>query len=234
MKAKKAIIEKTRIVSPGLIDGTVHIFLPSDKNTYFVKKDGEEEYKRDPGGKFVKLTLQECMEAREKYLAEFGEKEKEAKILEQMQFIRDELTAQAKETISFIVKMECYRDGKLIPDEEVHTHALGDVLNSLVAQRPEIQERNKVQANLFFLQNPTAIEIKKGLAKLLTAGDFESLHSCFNHGKPVLSVKHTDPLGMNALINMLHINEIDKTVDELKSPEGNIRIAARAIVEREY
>lgn len=232
MATKKSTIKKTQIVSPGLVDGVVYHFLPSTGDTYFVKKDGDDEYQK-ADGKFVKKTFDECLNAREAYLVQYGEQEKEQKILAQMEVIKADTLQKAKEIVAGITRMECFRDGKWAGGDTV----LGNMLESLreIEHTPAgLKERNRQQGEFFFKQNPSAPKVKEALVKMIEALDYEGIYNFLNFGKPIATFKYDDELSMNALLSLLHRDKIEQTVEELKGPDGAIRIAARAIVEKEY
>lgn len=233
MKPKKKIIQKTQTVSPGIIDGVIHHFLPSTENMYYVKKDGEDEYQRDAGGKYVKMSFDECVAARELYLVEHGDAEKEVKIVAEMEIIKADTLKKAKEIVDRVKQMEDWKDGKYGGYED---EVMGGIVKALYESHPDhdgIKNRNQAQAKAFFAQCPNASAMKKQLQAWIDAADYEGLYNYLNQGR-LATFKDGDELGLNALVNIFHVDQLEKTLDNLKGHEGNIRIAARAIVEREY
>jgi len=221
MGKKADIAIRTMIVSPGIIDGEVHLFLEDGLGAYYVKRENDEEYMRQDG-KFVRLPLERCIEARERYMLSHGDQEKEDAIQREMTNIINDLKAKALEIIETVELQEEHLSGEY----------KSSFMQSLIDQEDH-QHIHKKRGQKFFEANPDAVEIKMKLQGLLKQEDYDSLYQLFNKG-PVMSVALSDVVGMAGIKAIFSADNIDKTLDELKEPKGTIRLAARAKVEKYY
>lgn len=235
----KADVVKSKIYSPGLIGGEVVTFLEAsnsnwkyDKRYFFIKHTGSESYLKDELGKFVKLPIDDVVEARLLYLAGYQAKEMKAAIKEELAQLQTDLTKKATDIIKKVKQMEMYRDGSF-PKGSIEEMLLNHRQDP---EEPTVAEKYKAKADAFFQQIPTAGAFKDKLEQLLTAKDFDSLYYLFNndHWLPLLaSFKTGDDVNLTALVNVFGAKNINKSLDTLVK-KGSLALIAKINVEKRY
>lgn len=223
----KQQIIKSKILTPGLIDGkTVH-FLATSGNLYFMKPDGQEGYNKDTKGQYVKIPKDEVIEARLQYLDSYGAQEKEHAILDELLRLQTDLEKRAQDYILIITNHE-----KFISDIDCDGDSLLDILARYF---PEFKETSKKESDSFFQSFPDAAKFRDALKTALLAKDYELLYQLidFKYGKPLASFKNGPDVDFTAIKNIIGRDNIEQTINDLKD-KGTLYLQAKIKVEKQY
>lgn len=231
----KTQIKKSKKFSPGIIGGSVVTFLPSVKNTFFIKHEGESDYLKDENGQYVFMDIDAVIDARFIYLTTFGEKEKEDAVNVEFARMKKQLKEKANEIIDNITQYENWLNGVWHPRNTTFTD-MSVIMEHLYAQQgTNIKEQNKLAAESFFADNPTALQERDRLTSLLKNEDYDTLDYLleFEFGKPLATFKYEDNSDMAAFVNLFGAANIDKTVED-KISKGSLFLKAKIKVEQSY
>ncbi len=228
----KQQIKKSGVFSPGIIDGNVFYFL-SAKDGFFFKQEGQEDYNRDDSGKFIKLDATAVIEARYQYLLLHQEKEMETEIQNEFERLGLQLVSKAQDIIKFIQGFECYTE-KYTEDHKEDTSTI--IFNAVLENaNPEFLKQRKRQAELFFINNPKALETKQQLLQYVEDKNYELLYSLvgFKFGEPMATFNMHSETDMFTLKQVFSADVIEKTLTDLKE-KGSLYLIAKINVEKKY
>ncbi len=162
-------IKKSGIISPGLINESTVLFLPTgDNKTYFIKHEGTNNYVKDLKGKYVKLPKADVLESRQKYLELYGPAEIEKAIEDEMVSLHEAVLERAKFFIQLIAELKDHLNNKFT-NQELYP-ALKLALNR------EIGQNLKLAAETFFTEHPAAYKLDTELYYLSKERDYEALY----------------------------------------------------------
>lgn len=231
----KEQIKKSKKYSPGLIGGEIVAFLPSEKNTFFLKHDGQENFLKDENGKFVKMDIENVVDARFLYLTTFEEKEKQDAVNSEFESLKRKLQEKANEIINKINQYENWVNGKWHSLNSTDT-TMAVIVEHLYAQQgTNIKEQNKIAGQMFFTQNPTALEMREKLKTLLENEDYDYLDHLLNFEfwKPLATFKNGEDVDFTAFVNLFGAKNIMNTIDE-NATKGSLYLKAKINVEKSY
>jgi len=225
MKITKEQIIKSGRLSPGLIGGEIVYFLLASKNLYFINHSEDGPYSKDNKGKYIKMPLEEVVEARELYLTSFWEKEKSEAIQEELKIIKKALKEEAEALIKTIEKYDRWRLYKYDGFTELLSTAF-------TGSNYDLKKENKKKADKFFEgdNEKNYLEIKDKLKDYLLYKDYEQIYFLFNSGKPIGTFSTKGDL--TALINVFGADNINKSIDTLK--ESPLLLLAEINVNKKY
>lgn len=220
-----AQIKKSKIYSPGLLDGKIVNFLPSVKKTFYVQNKGEAGYARDQNNKYIILDIDKVIQARFEYMEIYADAEKAEMIQKEIERLQDELVKKAQRIIDSVELAEAARDRRPAKGQNFTQHVLQQAMYAI---GPSEMDKNENQAKLYFARNPDAIKLKEGLIKLVDDKDYISLHYLFiKFGEPVASFSVDGDI--TALINTFHADKIAETMD--RAQENPLYLQAKINVE---
>jgi hypothetical protein len=214
----KEQILKSKILSPGIIGGSIVKFLDAGKNTFFLKHEGSEDYLKDENGKYVKMAIDDVLQARMLYLSSFEEKEKEEAIQRQVEKLADGYIKKANEVIEKITIYDSYRK-----EDSVNMQILEKMNRNIYEQKIK-------EVEAFWENNPTALEYKEMLEKAIEDKDYESLFSVFEDN---LIASFSTIGELEALKNIFGIDNLAKTIEE-RNQKGSLHLKAKVEVEKRY
>jgi len=220
-----AQIKKSRIFSPGLIGGESVYFLSAEKDLFYIKYNDKDGYVKDNKNKYVKINIDEVIEARLLYWCSYGGKEKKQAINDEIKKMGKELVVKAEKIIKQIERFERIANKKY-DDVEFS-------LMQLISK--DYQEKQEKQAVAFFNDNPTAAVLKNTLLEMIEKKDYEGLYQQveFEFGKALVTFKNGSDIDFTALSNLFGQRNIEKTISALEE-KGALYVKAMAIVEKRY
>ncbi len=212
-------IKKSGRFTPGLVGGETMNFLLADKDMYYLKRADQDSYLKDDNGKYVKLHIDEVVQARYRYLSENFEKEKEQSIDREYERLGKELTVKAAEIVKFVEEKNKWLTGNV--------GILGAVLRDHNPQQYEASQREAVD---FFRQHPTVNELVASLQELAEVKNYEGLHQMLGgHQEPLGTFK----LGSASLKRIFSKDALPQTLNDL-TEKGALYVMARVNVEKRY
>lgn len=212
-------IQKSNILSPGLIDGTVIIFLLADGNTYFMKPEGEGGYLKDKKGKFQKATFQQALDARYEYLQVNFEQEMTAAIEREVQKLGSEAIEKAKKIIGWVKEQH-----------ELANETGSASVQAMRQQNPNLYDYNKRNAQDFFERNPNALLDTEQLFRLIESQDYEAVYHVLGLDRePVFYASFDSEIPILLFSKM----KLDATPTEIKE-QGAIWVKAKANTRKRY
>ena len=225
----KAQIKKNKIYSPGLIGGEIVYFLEASKGLFFINHEGTEGYVKDNKGQYVKIALQDVIDARFTYLSSFLEKEMEAAIKDELKVLGQKYVETAQKLIDNIEKYEA----RVNDSYEKDSFNIHSIIFQLQENPEKAKQEYKQRAVDFFNQYPDAIRLKNELKSWVEKEDYESLYRSLNAMKPMGSFNIKEGADLTAFINLFGGDRIGHTVDELVE-KGSLYLAAKINVEKKY
>ena len=216
-------IQKSGILSPGLVDGSVMTFLATVKNGYYLRSVDEQSWKKDKDGKLLTIPLASVLHARQEYLNMHQAAEIANAIQLEITKLGTALVEKASELIDFITLQEGW-----VTEDKTKGQSL---LHEIIRQNdPAIVNRHVAGAEQFFQQNPTAIEFRDKLKKHVEDLDYEALYRALNEDQQPIGVfGHNSP----ALLRVFGRLALDDTLTDLQE-SGPLYLKAKINVEKRY
>lgn len=223
-EVSKQQVLRSRIFSPGIIGGEKAIFISCDKNFFFMKHNGAKNYLKDGDGKYVKVAMEQVIEARILYLSSPGymEQEKAEAIQDELEKLGKELVVKANEFISLVKQQEAHLSGHY-----------DDILTKAIIEQNGTKEKYRDKAVEFFRIVPTAVEIKQALSEAVSQKDYETLYRYLNRFEPLGSFKTSEGADITAFVNLFHASVVNNTIADLQE-KGALYLKAKINVEKTY
>lgn len=225
-------VQQSKIYSPGLINGQVVNFLESTKGLFFYRYEGKD-YERDKEKKFLKMPLEEVINARLAYLEIHEDQEIQNATNDELKRLQADIKKRADDIIQKITTVENWRDGIY----------KGDLLKALatapISRDGKIttsEKENKEIADQFFTANPTALKIRDTLRSMVKDRDYEGLHIFFEVREkptPLGTFKTGKDVDLTAFQKVFSAKNIDATLKSLKE-KGSLAVIAQVNTNKKY